>query len=129
VIEKPIVKDGNPNISGVNGTISKRKLALIHVGKKNLGLGETEYREILLHHGGVESSKDLDDDGFKRVIGEIFAEIFPKMFDHFHLTDGRQISRVARLTCSNFRCTQKPNAFMQSLLSEFRTSCLISPTV
>jgi len=48
--------------------ISKQKLALIHVGKKDIGLGETEYREILRHHGGVESSKDLDDDGFKRVI-------------------------------------------------------------
>jgi hypothetical protein len=35
---------------------------------KKLGLGETEYREILRHHGGVESSKDLDDDRFERVI-------------------------------------------------------------
>ena len=48
--------------------ISAQKLKLIHVGRKELDLPEDAYREILRHHGGVESSKDLDDDGFKRVI-------------------------------------------------------------
>lgn len=48
--------------------ISKQKLALIHVGKKALGLEEAEYRELLRHHGGVESAVDLDDAGFKKVI-------------------------------------------------------------
>jgi hypothetical protein len=49
-------------------TISKKKIALVHVGKKELGLKETEYRELLRHYGGVESAADLDDAGFKRVI-------------------------------------------------------------
>jgi phage gp16-like protein len=48
--------------------ISAQKLKLIHVGRRELGLTEEAYREILRHHGGVESSKDLDDEGFKRVI-------------------------------------------------------------
>ena len=38
------------------------------MARKELELPEEAYREILRHHGGVESSKDLDDDGFKRVL-------------------------------------------------------------
>ncbi len=48
--------------------ISPQKLKLIHVARRELELPEEAYREILRHHGGIESSKDLDDDGFKRVI-------------------------------------------------------------
>lgn len=48
--------------------ISPQKLKLLHVGRRELDLPEEAYREILRHHGGVESSKDLDDDGFKRVL-------------------------------------------------------------
>lgn len=48
--------------------ISAQKLKLLHVGRKQLSLAEEAYREILRHHGGVESAKDLDDDGFERVI-------------------------------------------------------------
>ena len=48
--------------------ISAQKLKLIHVARRELELPENAYREILRHHGGVESSRDLDDDGFKRVI-------------------------------------------------------------
>lgn len=48
--------------------ITAKKLKLLHVGRRELKLTEEAYREILRHHGGVESSKDLDDPGFKRVI-------------------------------------------------------------
>src|SRR5437867_4329605 len=48
--------------------ISAQKLKLIHVARRALDLPEEAYREILRHHGGVESSRDLDDDGFKRVL-------------------------------------------------------------
>ena len=48
--------------------ISPEKLRLIHVGRRDLKLTEEAYREILRHHGGVESAKDLDDEGFKRVV-------------------------------------------------------------
>jgi len=48
--------------------ISAQKLKLIHVGRRELQLTEAAYREILIHHGGVQSSKDLDEDGFKRVL-------------------------------------------------------------
>ena len=48
--------------------ISPQKLKLIHVARRELDLPEEAYREILRHHGGVKSSKDLDDEGFKRVL-------------------------------------------------------------
>lgn len=53
--------------------ISRKKLALLHIGKKDLGLSDAEYREILLQHGGVESGRDLDDEGFKEVIDHLKA--------------------------------------------------------
>lgn len=53
--------------------ISKQKLALVHVGKKDLGLSDAEYREILRHHAGVDSARDLEEPGFKRVIDHFKA--------------------------------------------------------
>lgn len=53
--------------------ISRQKIALVHVGKKELGFSDGEYREILRHHGGVTSARDLDELGFKRVIDHFKA--------------------------------------------------------
>jgi phage gp16-like protein len=40
----------------------------IQIAKKQLNLSDEEYRSILLGRGGVESSKDLDHAGRKRVL-------------------------------------------------------------
>jgi phage gp16-like protein len=48
--------------------ISAQKLKLIHVARRELELTAEAYHEILRHHGGVETAKQLDDDSFKRVI-------------------------------------------------------------
>lgn len=48
--------------------ISKQKLALIHVAKKELKWSDAVYRHVLKDHGGVETSKDLDESGFDRVM-------------------------------------------------------------
>lgn len=48
--------------------ISRDKIALIHVAKKELGWSDEVYRHVLKDHGGVSSSKDLDESGFDRVI-------------------------------------------------------------
>jgi len=53
--------------------ISKEKIALLHVGKAKLGWSDGVYREALRFHGGVKSSKDLDEDGFKKVIDHMKA--------------------------------------------------------
>jgi hypothetical protein len=46
--------------------ISGQKLKLIHVARGELDLSEEAYRQILSHHAGVQSAKDLDDGGFKK---------------------------------------------------------------
>lgn len=48
--------------------LSAKKIGLLHVARKQLGLSEGEYRAILVRRGGCESSADLDEDGFQRVI-------------------------------------------------------------
>ena len=53
--------------------IAKSKLALIHVAKKQLGLSEDDYRSILVLFGGVETSADLTDGGFERVMARFQA--------------------------------------------------------
>jgi len=53
--------------------ISKQKLALIHVAKKELGWDDAVYRHVLRDHGGVESAADLDEAGADRVINHCKA--------------------------------------------------------
>ncbi|MDE0390987.1 MAG: regulatory protein GemA [Rhodospirillales bacterium] len=47
--------------------------ALIHGAKAQLGLGDDDYRAILLHEAGVETSRDLDNDGFDAVMERLKA--------------------------------------------------------
>ena len=46
----------------------REKIALIHVAKKDLKWSDEVYRHVLKNHGGVASSKDLDESGFDRVL-------------------------------------------------------------
>ncbi|MFC3059417.1 regulatory protein GemA [Paenirhodobacter populi] len=50
-------------------TISNRQKAILHLAKGKLGLTDNEYRSCLVHLAGVESSVDLDQDGFEAVMG------------------------------------------------------------
>jgi len=45
-----------------------KKLALIHIVKKELGLSDEEYRAILRREAGVDSAKDLTDDSFRQLM-------------------------------------------------------------
>ena len=49
-------------------TIDKKKLAVIHIVKRELDLSDQQYREILLRETGVRSAKDLDEKGFRRLM-------------------------------------------------------------
>lgn len=51
-------------------SLDRKKLALVHVAKKRLGLDDGAYRSVLERAGGVASSRDLKDDGFNRVMAE-----------------------------------------------------------
>jgi hypothetical protein len=48
--------------------MDKKKLAVIHIVKRELGLTDQEYRDILEKTAGVRSAKDLDDNGFRRLM-------------------------------------------------------------
>ncbi len=48
--------------------IDRKKIGLLHVAKKQLGLTDENYRDILEVHGGCRSSADLDEVGFERVM-------------------------------------------------------------
>jgi len=48
--------------------LSAKKIALLHVAKKQLGLDDDSYRDILGRCGGVESAADLDEVGFLYVM-------------------------------------------------------------
>jgi hypothetical protein len=48
--------------------LDKKKLAVIHIVKKELNLSDMEYRKILKEISGVETAKDLDEEGFKKLM-------------------------------------------------------------
>lgn len=48
--------------------ISQKKLALIHIVKKELNLKDISYRKILKKAAGVESAKDLSEEGFRKLM-------------------------------------------------------------
>ncbi|RJP28022.1 MAG: DUF1018 domain-containing protein [Candidatus Omnitrophota bacterium] len=48
--------------------IDSKKLAVIHIVKKEIGLSDEEYREILEGVAGVTSAKDLDEAAFRRLM-------------------------------------------------------------
>lgn len=48
--------------------MDKKKLALIHIVKRELNLSDEEYRAILQREAGVSSAKDLTDVSFRRLL-------------------------------------------------------------
>ena len=48
--------------------LDRKKLAVIHIVKRELDLSDQQYREILLRETGVRSAKDLDEKGFRRLM-------------------------------------------------------------
>lgn len=48
--------------------IGRKKLAVIHIVKKELALSDEEYRDILHKAAGVASAKELDEAGFRKLM-------------------------------------------------------------
>lgn len=53
--------------------IDNKKIALIHAVKKECNMSDDDYRELLKESAGVNSSKELDEQGFKKVM-QYFAK-------------------------------------------------------
>jgi phage gp16-like protein len=49
-------------------SLDRKKLALIHIIKKNLGLDDDQYRDILFQAVGVRSAKDLTEESFHKLM-------------------------------------------------------------
>ena len=48
--------------------LDRKKLALIHIVKKELALSDADYRCILERIAGVSSARDLDEAGFRKLM-------------------------------------------------------------
>lgn len=48
--------------------LDHKKLAVIHIVKKELAVSEQEYRDTMERVAGVRSAKDLDEAGFQRLM-------------------------------------------------------------
>jgi hypothetical protein len=48
--------------------LDRKKLAVIHIVKKELGLSDPEYRDTLEKVTGIRSAKYLDDRGFRKLM-------------------------------------------------------------
>lgn len=102
--------------------LSAKKIGLLHVARKQLGLSEDDYRAILAAQGGCESSTDLDELGFDRVMKHLTAlgfrstwtkrtfgnrpgmaspvqvELMRKLWTEYHGPDDREAALNAWLT-------------------------------
>lgn len=52
-------------------SINAKKASLIHVAKRNLGLSDEAYRDILIQVAGVSTATDLDDASFSAVMNHL----------------------------------------------------------
>ncbi len=59
----------NPHfLTTISGFMDKKKLAVIHIVKRELSLSDDEYRNTLERITGVRSAKDLTDDQFHKLM-------------------------------------------------------------
>lgn len=70
---------------GVAMTINRKKLALIHIVKKEIGLSEQDYRRILREAAGVESAAELDDALFRKLMNYLVRSPYYRL-NRFGLT-------------------------------------------
>ncbi len=78
--------------------LDRKKLALIHIVKEELGLSDRDYRCLLRRIAGVKSAKDLDDAGFRTLM--------------------RFLVRSDYYRANSFGMTLKQKMFIKSLVSQ-----------
>ena len=61
--------------------MDRNKLAVIHIVKKELGLSDAEYRNILRKTAAVDSAKDLDDEKFRKLMNFFVRSKYYKVND------------------------------------------------
>lgn len=81
--------------------LTRQQKAVLHVAKSKLGLDEESYRGALRAYGGVESSRDLDYQGFLAVMGHFERAGFQKQ-RRVTSDKGRDKGPVTRLSSLPF---------------------------
>ena len=69
---------GGQAMESKNRRISRQKIALIHVAAHQLGIGDVDYRALLMGAAGVRSASGLDAAGFEAVMRRFEALGFAK---------------------------------------------------
>lgn len=62
--------------------IDQKKLAVIHIVKKELQLSDEEYRRIIFRAAGVHSAKGLDEKGFRKLMNYFIRSRHYRVNDH-----------------------------------------------
>jgi hypothetical protein len=62
--------------------IDQKKLAVIHILKKELNLSDEEYRNILHEAAGVSSAKELDEDKFRKLMNFFVRSKYYRLNPH-----------------------------------------------
>jgi phage gp16-like protein len=78
-------------------SISNSKLKLLHTAKRQLNLSDPQYRAILQKAAGVSSARDLDEDGFERVLTRFQALGFKTLREHRGFGDRPGMATPAQL--------------------------------
>jgi Bacteriophage Mu, GemA protein len=97
----------SPNLPEIcEMSISKPKLVLLHTAKNKLHLSDPEYRTILREAAGVNSARDLDDDGFKQVLTRFQALGFKTLREQRSFGDRPGFATPAQLELIRYRWRQ-----------------------
>ena len=62
--------------------IDRKKIAVVHIIKKELHLSDDEYRDILVKAAGVQSAKDLDEQKFRKLMRYFVRSKYYKINDN-----------------------------------------------
>jgi hypothetical protein len=100
--------------------IGRKKKALVHIAKEDLHLDEESYRRILKGVAGVESSAQLNREGFEKVMRRFQEMGFKGLLPHpFHpAPKGRLIPSDSPQGKESI--TQSQNDFISYLLGELK---------
>ena len=110
--------------------LSRKQYAALHGTKKQGGLSDEEYRDVLRTMAGVESSKDLDQEGFELVMHGFLAlgvrSDFTKTFYGFRpeRATPRQVSLIRQLWREYTGCEGSAGALDKWLERTFKVSAL-----
>jgi hypothetical protein len=83
--------------------VTRQQLALIHVAKRETGVSDEAYRELLQIADGVASAKDLSRDGVERVmrgfakVGFVAKPLGPSLGDREGMASEKQLHRLRQL--------------------------------